>query len=234
MDKYQKLLLTRGKISLSINQIDNQEIAIKEDSITLVQNNDITITDYVFYFENDAVVSAVAMQGADAISLNKDGNRFFIKIDFENPFDNLQISFKNNIADDIRMPFVFVCANKDQYYKRIEEEQRIAYQKTANINCVAGADLINVYFQPCCEEYDHSEVALYRGFFLGIFPVEKNYFYKSITGLAYGTYNVKIKQFKQDGSVILESDLVAVHINPPVKDNGSFAPPSGILKNRYC
>lgn len=218
MDKYQELLLSKSKLTLCTNQTDLQDIVIADDAIRLAQNKDITIADYVFSIESISIENIIATRGSDSFAFAVDEEkRFTLKIDFEKPIDCIQISFKHGIADSITLPMIYVCASKEEYYKTKAEEQRCAYQKVAKIQCVSGADLINVYFQPCCEEYDHSEVALYRDMLLGIFPVEKNCFYKSLTGLAYGTYGIKVKQFKKDGTVIFESELLSVSIDPPEK-----------------
>lgn len=104
--------------------------------------------------------------------------------------------------------------------------------KEANIKVSTGADLVNIYFQPCCDKYDHAEIKLFvpkdyvtvggpHG------PVQKpsswsiikkcdipiEDFYKSINGLAYGQYAFVLKQFDKKENIILETDYITFKIS---------------------
>ena len=83
----------------------------------------------------------------------------------------------------------------------------------AAIKCSTGADLVNIYFQPCNNDYARTEIVLYRDDqMLAKYKVDEECFFKAITGLAYGTYKFILKQYDKDNNIILESDKIAFTI----------------------
>lgn len=107
---------------------------------------------------------------------------------------------------------------------------------TAAIKVSTGADLVNIYFQPCCDEYDHTEIKLFVpkdytkvGGPYGLVekpsswslikkysvPIED--FYKSINGLAYGEYSFRLKQLDNNNNVLLETNHISFRITKPKK-----------------
>lgn len=89
-------------------------------------------------------------------------------------------------------------------------EHKAELLKVANIKVSTGADLVNIYFQPCCDSYARTEITLYKdNMMLAKYKVGEDVFFKSINGLAYGKYEFILKQFDDKGNIILESDKIS-------------------------
>ena len=161
-------------------------------------------------------------------------NRFFVPISFEDKFESLKIVFKNNLADDLTLAISYVLADKEKYYAKKEQEYKDNLLKTADIKVLTGADLVNIYFQPCCDKYEYTEIQLYipKKFVTvgGPYgPVQKpsswsmikkckvdpEEFYKSINGLANGKYSFILKQYDKDNAIILETGYIEFTISTP-------------------
>ena len=106
--------------------------------------------------------------------------------------------------------------------------------KTADIKVSTGADLVNIYFQPCCNKYDYTEIQLYipKDFVTvgGPYgPVQKpstwsmikkckvdtEEFFKSINGLAHGKYSFILKQYDKNSNLLLETEHIEFSISAP-------------------
>lgn len=247
MDKYQEFLInlnnsyygfaTNGQLSKDTILIDNK--------IVLTQNEDITIHDYMLYIANESISSIYAIKGETQIELSNElapiysskggnQNRFFVPVSFEDKFESLKIVFKNNLADDLTLAVSYVLADKEKYYAKKEQEYKDNLLKTADIKVSTGADLVNIYFQPCCDKYEYTEIQLYipKEFVTvgGPYgPVQKpstwsmikkskvdpEEFYKSINGLANGKYSFILKQYDKDNAIILETGHIEFTISTP-------------------
>lgn len=254
MDKYQRYLMDvrNSYYGLAINEkLSNDKILI-EDKIVLTQDDDITINDYTLYIANKSIATILAIIGEEEKTFSKEldpiysssmsGNqdRFFIDINFDNQLDGIKIVFKNNLANDLYLPISYVLTDKDKYYTKKEQEYKDSLIKAANINVSTGADLVNIYFQPCCDKYKYSEIQFFvpKEFVTVGGPygptqkpstwslikkckVNSEDFYLSITGLAYGEYSFVLTQFDASGNVILKTDYIEFSISQP-DDNRSI------------
>ena len=120
------------------------------------------------------------------------------------------------------------------YYQKQEADRKANMLQSAQIKHSTGTDLINIYFQPCCSDYEYTEIYLYIpqdyvtvGGPYG--PVKKpsswqlfkkckvssEDFYKSINGLAYGTYAYIIKQFDKKDNLLLETEYIEFSLKAP-------------------
>lgn len=159
-------------------------------------------------------------------------NQYKIIADFDDRIDTIKFSFVNKIADDYILNVTYTEADKEQYYAKLEQERKDKLLTTVEIKVSTGADLVNIYFQPCCDEYDHTEIKLF---------VPKDYvttgghdqkkpsdwsiikkcdvptedFYQSITGLAYGKYAFILKQFDKNNQLLLETNYIEFSIMEP-------------------
>ena len=107
-------------------------------------------------------------------------------------------------------------ADKEKYYAKKEQERKDNLFKTANIKVSTGADLVNIYFQPCCDSYARTEITLYKdNMMLAKYKVDEETFFKSISGLAYGKYEFILKQFDDKGNIILETDKISFSLSRP-------------------
>ena len=235
MDKYQKFLLDKYGDTLtrmfyracpveqeeqgsSIQYLFSDE---KTNSITIKQDEDINITKYILILYGKAnrydVLSKVSVYKNEQwkeIELTHKGYR--IIIDFNDKTEKIKLSFLNNLADDYILEIKYIEADKEKYYAQKEQERKDDLFKTANIKVSAGADLVNIYFQPCCDDYVHTEITLYKdNMMLAKYKVDEETFFKSINGLAYGKYEFILKQFDKDNNIILETDKISFSLVKP-------------------
>ena len=230
MDKYQKYIFesSRGCCGLSVCGKYALEKVVYDDKIIFKQNEDITITDYVFYISNIGIQSVFAVVGEAETPL-AEGNiptsphyrgeapkGLFLPISFDNKIDFIKIVFKNNLADDLIFPVLYEEADKEKYYALKQQERKNELLKNASIKVSTGIDLVNIYFQPCCEEYARTEIVLYKdNMMLAKYKVDEETFFKSINGLAYGKYEFILKQFDDKGNIILETDKMSFSLSSP-------------------
>ena len=251
MDKYQEYIFktSRSYYGLSVCGKSALEKVIFDDKIIFKQNDDITISDYILYIANIGIKAVFAIVGAketplvqelDPVSSSpKSGNqnRFFLPISFDNKIDSIRIVFKNNLADDLFFPVIYEEADKEKYYAKKEQEHKDGLLKAADIKFSTGADLVNIYFQPCCEQYEYTEIMLFipkeeivKGYtgdgrkvveiptwsMIKKSKVDVEDFYKSIGGLAHGKYSFVLKQFDSKGNLLVETDKIEFSIKAPV------------------
>ena len=235
MDKYQKYILSKYGDNLTrmfyracpIEQ-EEQGSSIQylfcdenTNSITIKQDEDINITRYILIIHGKAnrydVLSTVCVlknQQWEQIPLSPKGYK--IIIDFNERIEKIKLSFVNNLADDYIITINYQEADKEKYYAKKEQERKDNLFKTANIKVSTGADLVNIYFQPCCDSYARTEITLYKdNMMLAKYKVDEETFFKSISGLAYGKYEFILKQFDDKGNIILETDKISFSLSRP-------------------
>lgn len=213
------------------------------DTFTVIQDEDITKTEYVLIVDS----TADDFRPFESVSVCKEekwekvpcvGGQYKITVDFSHRIERIKFTFVNEIAPEYILKIAYKEADKEKYYAKKEQERKDNLLKAASIKVSTGADLVNIYFQPCCEKYECAEVSLYIpkdyvtvGGPYG--PVQKpaswslikrckvpaDDFYKSITGLAYGTYSVVIIQYDKNGNVILETDHIEFRVTKPDDDS---------------
>lgn len=137
-------------------------------------------------------------------------------MDFENRVEKVKLTFADNIVDDYIFSIQYVEADKDLYYKKQADAKRNTYIEAAQIKHSIGADLVNIYFQPCCDEYCKTEITLYKdNMMLAKYRVDEECFFKAIIGLAYGKYAFVLKQFDSNGEALFETDKMEFSIAKP-------------------
>ena len=235
MDNYQKFLLKKYGDNLTrmfyracpIEQ-EEQGSSIQylfcdenTNSITIKQDEDINITRYILIAHGKVnrydVLSGISVYKKkqwEQVKLEEKGYK--IIIDFNDRIEKVKLSFLNNLADDYIITINYQEADKEKYYAKKEQERKDNLFKTANIRVSTGADLVNIYFQPCCDSYARTEITLYKdNMMLAKYKVDEETFFKSISGLAYGKYEFILKQFDDKGNIILETDKISFSLSRP-------------------
>ena len=235
MDKYQKYILSKYGDNLTrmfyracpIEQ-EEQGSSIQylfcdenTNSITIKQDEDINITRYILIINGKAnrydVLSSVYVyikKQWEQVNLEEKGYK--IIIDFNDRIEKVKLSFLNILADDYIIDIKYQEADKEKYYAKKEQEYKDGLLKTASIKVSTGADLVNIYFQPCCDEYARTEITLYKdNMMLAKYKVDEETFFKSINGLAYGKYEFILKQFDDKGNNLLETDKLSFSLSRP-------------------
>ena len=207
------------------------------DCYKLVQEQDIFSTKYRFTLKKNTNIETCAVcingnwTGAEQI-----GECFSVILDFENRVEKVKLTFVDNIVDDYTFSVQYVEADKDLYYQKQEADRKANLLSAAQIKHSTSSDLINIYFQPCCDKYEYTEILLY-------IPQEENFkgwtgdgrkvveilswslikkckvpsedFYKSINGLAPGTYSYVIKQYDKKDDLLMETEHFEFRIQKP-------------------
>ncbi len=234
MDKYQEYIFKNSNsyYGLSVCGKSDLEKVIFEDKIIFKQNEDIMITDYVFYIANIGIESVLSITDGKETPLKQESdpqrsrkNRFFLHVSFDDKIDAIKIIFKNNLADDLTFPVTYVYADKEKFYAKREKERKEKLIKKANIKVTTGADLVNIYFQPCCNDYARTEIILYKDdMMIAKYKVNAESFFKSISGLAYGKYMFTLKQLDSKENILIETAKKAFIISAPEIDPDDFIP----------
>lgn len=242
MDKYQKVLLETEKTSVFFTCASKKNFSVldggfnyDEDVYTLTQEEDIFSTKYEFVVKtNPNIKTCNSLVNGEWQSASRKGTAFSVELDFENRVEKVKLTFADNIVDDYIFSVQYVEADKDLYYQKQEAERKANMFQSAQIKHSTGTDLINIYFQPCCSDYEYTEILLYIpqdyvtvGGPYG--PVKKpsswqmfkkckvpaEDFYKSINGLAYGTYAYVIKQFDKKDNLLLKTEYIEFSLKAP-------------------
>ena len=243
MDKYQKYIL--GKFGNNLTYMFYRACPIEQEeqgssiqylfsdetanSITIKQDEDINKTIYVLVLMGGG--SSDRYELLSNVSIYKNGTwekiekiyyknkikqAYRVVIDFNDRIEKIKLSFVNNLADDYIISVYYQEADKEKYYAKKEQERKDNLFATANIKVSTGVDLVNIYFQPCCDEYARTEIALYKeNMLLAKYKVDEETFFKSIGGLAYGKYEFTLKQFDKEDNTILETEKISFSISAP-------------------
>lgn len=144
-----------------------------------------------------------------------------LSLDFSNRIKKVKFCFVCGLADDYIMDVVYVEGDKEKYYRKKAEEDRKAIISNAKIKVSTGDSLVNIYFAPCGENYKSTEIELYtNGNLMARYKVPEEQFFKSIEGLAYGSYTFILKQFDKEGKIIFQTDEMRFSISKPTRPYG--------------
>ena len=230
MDKYQKYLFSLFscvyKFGIegceSSNYSEGILIDNDADNITIIQNEDINKTKYVLYINGQRNKETVILS---AVYIFKDNawkevkgveNIYKIQVDFDDRIEKIKLSFMNNLADDYIINIIYQEADKEKYNEKLAMEHKAELLKVANIKVSTGADLVNIYFQPCCDDCVRTEIVLFKdNMMLAKYKIDEETFFKSIGGLAYGKYTFVLKQFDKDSNALFETEHIEFTISSP-------------------
>ncbi len=258
MDKYQKYIFQEYGIKEdtfifsccrpieSVGSSDSAKYAHFDkdtDTFQLKQDEDITKTKYVIKIPS----LANNIMPFSNIAVKKKGiwedipfkdNQYSLNLDFNDITEEIKFVFKHHIADDYVLKVSYKEANAEVYYIKQEKLRKEQLLKKADIKISTGSDLVNIYFQPCSDKYDHTEISLFipkdykkvggpRGpvntpdswSMIKKCTVDKDDFYKTINGLAYGTYSIIVKQYGNNNIALLVTEHIEFKIKKPDYDD---------------
>ena len=150
----------------------------------------------------------------------KEEKQFFIEdyyyfdIDFDNYLpETIILYFVKDIVSPLSINLTYKMADKDLYYSQKEKEKIEKYKKKVNIEVSTGINLINISFQPCCEEYAYSKAVLFKeNKKLGVFEHDKRVNYIAINKLGNAKYSIVLIQYDKDGKILYESDKKTIEL----------------------
>ena len=226
MNKYQQVILANLKISVNISdatvKLDNGTIILKQSENAYIEKYDIT-------FENTAIDSVIV---GGKIYTNEN-NKILFELDFANQSKEIIVNFIDNIADSLFLSLTYEATSKEAWDEKNKKELWGKRQENAKITVSTGIDLVNIYFQPCSDDYGKTVIELYtangkwqphphvmgRGqvfkprllgaevaLLMGKFTVEDGMFFKSIGGLAKGAYGYRLSQYNTKGELLFSTD----------------------------
>lgn len=220
MDKYQKYIINtlyERVCSYTYSSPDVKEDSVKalnDEKFVIKQNEDITITKYNLRIKNDAIEMVFAIKNDIETPFEVGADSFRYLLDFDDKVDSIKLVFKHHVADDLIIPVEFIEADKEAYYSKKEAERIAELRRKAAISWANGVNLINIYFQPCSEEYSKTEIALFRnGFMIAKYIVEGEMYFKAISDLACGEYSFVLKQLSADEKIILETEHIKCDVD---------------------
>ena len=240
MNKYQSYIIGKSLENIKCQSVpvgvDKNTQYVKylkeDDKLIITQDSDITIVDYVLSISDIEVdaIEKIAVLKEDKLYEIFKNNTTYIELSFVKKASQIIFVFKNNIADDYILNIEFIESDKEAYYNKQEQERKEKLIKSAQIKHSTGADLVNIYFQPCNEQCVKTEIELWiakgrRENHHGMIPyvpkliggepeqlmakyvVEEGAYFKAINGLAKGVYGYKIKQYDKQNILIMESEF---------------------------
>ena len=247
MDKYQKVLLETEKTSVFFTCTSKKNSLVLNggfnydaDVYTLTQEEDIFSTKYEFVVKtNPNIETCTFLVNGEWQNASRKDTAFSVELDFENRVEKVKLTFADNIVDDYTFSVQYVEADKDLYYQKQADEKRNTYIEAAQIKHSTGADLVNIYFQPCCSDCGKTEIELWiaKGKYaphhgmcvtfytpqltggeleqmIAKFSMEEGFLFKAINGLANGVYAYRVRQFSKTNEMLFESDFQFFAIRP--------------------
>ena len=218
MNKYQKYFLKEDAyidcFALGSDINCSLDRTLENGVVRIKQNEDISIKEYTlasrypfdYLCENEWRKSS------------KMENRVWqiAKFDWAVPIEKVRFLVDNEFVEALEINIEYEFADVEVYDKKQEQKRKNDLIEKASIKHSTGADLVNIYFQPCSSDYIRTEIALYRdGLMLSKYKVDEESFFKSIGGLAYGTYSFIVKQFDRNDNLLLETEHIEFTLKSP-------------------
>ena len=218
MNKYQKYFLKEDAyidcFALGSDINCSLDKTLENGVVRIKQNEDISIKEYTlasrypfdYLCENEWRKSS------------KMENRVWqiAKFDWSVPIEKVRFLVDNEFVEALEINIEYEFADVEAYNKKQEQKRKNDLIERASIKHSTGADLVNIYFQPCSSDYIRTEIALYRdGLMLAKYKVGEESFFKSIGGLAYGTYSFIVKQFDRNDNLLLETEHIEFTLKSP-------------------
>ena len=226
MNVYQKEIFSKVKLSVNVG---DATVTLVDKTITLKQSENAYIESYVVTLESPAISSIVI--GTNEFK-NSNGKVEFT-LDFSNQVKIIIIKFVDGIADPLELKVVYEATSKEAWDEKNKKELWSNLEAKAKITVSTGIDLVNIYFQPCSDDYSKTVIELFtangkwqphphvigRGevfkprllgaeinLLMGKFTVEDGMYFKSIGGLAKGAYGYRLSQYNSKGELLFTTD----------------------------
>lgn len=226
MNIYQRKLIDSSKIEL-----DNKDakVVFLDDAFLIEQSENAYIEKYNVTLHNPAISNIEI----DKIKIDSQNHVFHFILDFTKKSKTIHFDFLDNIADPMNLEIQYNEKSKEDWDEKSKIDQWKELEPKAQIKVSTGIDLVNIYFQPCSDDYGKTVIELFtaigkwsehprvigRGMtfvpsllsatidkLMGKFTVEDGMFFKSITGLALGAYGFRLSQYSSKGSLLFTSD----------------------------
>ena len=148
--------------------------------------------------------------------------KFNYYFDINNLPKKIKIDF-NGLEDDLEIDIINQLISEDDWNKRINSSEYLKEFIKPSIN--TGSDLINVYWNNVNEKVENTLIELYYVNHLFLSKeevrlvmkskVSKDILFKSITGLGFGKYRLKIIELDSKDNTITELDFIEIYLRKP-------------------
>lgn len=226
MNVYQKVIFSKVKLSVNVG---DATVTLVDKTITLKQSENAYIESYVVTLESPAISSIVI--GTN--EFNNSNGKVEFTLDFSNQVKSIIVKFVDGIADPLELKVVYEATSKEAWDEKNKKELWSNLEAKAKITVSTGIDLVNIYFQPCSDDYSKTVIELFtangkwqphphvigRGevfkprllgaeinLLMGKFTVEDGMYFKSIGGLAKGAYGYRLSQYNSKGELLFTTD----------------------------
>jgi hypothetical protein len=228
------------------------EIDKDKKELVLKQEEDINLTKYQFVLISDPkgsgienVAYQINKKWVDATLVNSKKKKglaspdyyqrplergfdlYVVDLDFNDKATKIRISYKNGIIEPIELKIIYVEADKDKYYQKVAAQKRSDLLAKMSVSCRTGDSLVNVFWQNASNNVKKVLFELFLGNKQLIMKneMDSDTMFKSVQGLAYGTYYFRLSQFNENGELIVDTDLISFTLFKP---NYSGRPTVGI------
>ena len=227
MDKYQKFVLDRvvcfvktednleiesGKPSIVSFINEKDEFVVKQDENYNVKKHYILI--------GGTFVKAVELDGKKISAKEAPekssfrGKAYVVPVDFDNRAKELKICLADDLADPLTLKLVFEEVDHSIYDSKVQAEINASIKPEHK----TGQDLVNIYWNLVSDKVELTQVNLYvlsnGERLIGKYKESESTF-KSVTGLAYGTYLYEIIEFDKDGKEIARTGKIQFELKAP-------------------
>ncbi|MBR3890619.1 MAG: hypothetical protein IKJ30_00930 [Bacilli bacterium] len=218
MDKYQSYLYEY--ISIYPNRDGENKLSDyqkEKNKIILTQNENYNITKYTIYIASLAISKVEYLVGKKYIKAETNNPyTYSIELDFTKKSKQIKIYFKYDIADPLIIPIEYIESDKEKYDAKVIKEYKNTLKKKANVKVNTGDGIINVTFQPVSKSFSYSKVELYtQNQLMAKYKTSKDVYFCSITGLAYGYYEIILIQYDKAGKELYRSDYLSAVLTKP-------------------
>lgn len=137
-----------------------------------------------------------------------------VEMFFSDPILEVNLNFHNGLADPLTLK------TEIKLYTEPEIDYQALYLSRINVFHRLGEGVLNVFFQHAHELVDLVEIELYAILdnkteqLMARYQVEKGIFFKSINGLAFGSYAYRVIQYSKAERVI-ETEIIPFRLDSP-------------------
>lgn len=221
MDKYQKFILDRTVCFISANR-ELGPNANKNSVTSFVNENGEFLVKQVenynikkhFILFSGKKLASVEIDGSacEVIDTPKHGlldeKTIVVPVDFDKQAKQIKVSFPDGLAEPLTLKLCFVETDHSIYDSKVQAEinQKICPEhKTGN-------DLVNIYWNLVSDEVETTQINLYfvsknSERLISKFK-ENEAMFKSVTGLAFGTYRYEVIEFDKNGKELARTQKI--------------------------
>ena len=222
VDKYYKAKFDLEKNEMVVNQDEN--INLTKYQLVVFNDSGVSGLDQVSYQKNGVFTTKKKIGSRDELKnnsletwqreLDRGIDIFVVDLDFDERTDVIRFSYKNGIVGPIDIKVIYVAANKERYYFKIAQQKKKDLLSKMSVCHRTGISLVNVFWQKADNNVKKIELELFldnHQLFLK-YEMDSEVLFKSIQGLADGSYLYKLSQYDENGNLVVASDMVSFKI----------------------